>query len=101
MHTTYDWKHPTTSQLVMPHSNMPNISVYIRSNTHIVSSRTQYPHNINVIDTGSGKTDAFVNPMLAYISRLPPITEDNENMDILMRSRPPPVSLHSKLRKRL
>ena len=27
---------------------------------------------------GSGKTAAFVLPMLTYISRLPPMTEENE-----------------------
>jgi ATP-dependent RNA helicase DDX23/PRP28 len=28
--------------------------------------------------TGSGKTAAFVLPMLMYISKLPPLTEENE-----------------------
>jgi ATP-dependent RNA helicase DDX23/PRP28 len=33
---------------------------------------------IGVAETGSGKTAAFVLPMLNYISKLPPITEKNE-----------------------
>uniref|UniRef100_A0A5B7A0F7 DEAD-box ATP-dependent RNA helicase 21 n=1 Tax=Davidia involucrata TaxID=16924 RepID=A0A5B7A0F7_DAVIN len=33
---------------------------------------------IGVAETGSGKTAAFVLPMLTYISRLPPISEENE-----------------------
>ncbi|KAL6224198.1 hypothetical protein ACLB2K_003054 [Fragaria x ananassa] len=33
---------------------------------------------IGIAETGSGKTAAFVLPMLSYISRLPPISEDNE-----------------------
>ncbi|KAK1373392.1 DEAD-box ATP-dependent RNA helicase 21 [Heracleum sosnowskyi] len=33
---------------------------------------------IGVAETGSGKTAAFVLPMLNYITRLPPITEENE-----------------------
>ncbi|KAF3510293.1 hypothetical protein F2Q69_00001587 [Brassica cretica] len=32
---------------------------------------------IGVAETGSGKTHAFVLPMLAYISRLPPLSEEN------------------------
>ncbi|WJX96994.1 Envelope glycoprotein gp160 [Trifolium repens] len=33
---------------------------------------------IGVAETGSGKTAAFVLPMLSYITRLPPISEENE-----------------------
>ncbi|KAL6526158.1 Envelope glycoprotein gp160 [Orobanche minor] len=33
---------------------------------------------IGIAETGSGKTAAFVLPMLNYITRLPPISEDNE-----------------------
>ncbi|XP_062019095.1 DEAD-box ATP-dependent RNA helicase 21 [Rosa rugosa] len=33
---------------------------------------------IGIAETGSGKTAAFVLPMLSYISRLPPISEENE-----------------------
>lgn len=33
---------------------------------------------IGVAETGSGKTAAFVLPMLTYITRLPPISEENE-----------------------
>lgn len=33
---------------------------------------------IGVAETGSGKTAAFVLPMLLYITRLPPISEENE-----------------------
>ncbi|ESW28375.1 hypothetical protein PHAVU_003G281500 [Phaseolus vulgaris] len=33
---------------------------------------------IGIAETGSGKTAAFVLPMLSYITRLPPISEDNE-----------------------
>ena len=34
--------------------------------------------NFSLFYTGSGKTAAFVLPMLTYISRLPPMTEENE-----------------------
>ncbi|OMO72290.1 hypothetical protein COLO4_27709 [Corchorus olitorius] len=33
---------------------------------------------IGIAETGSGKTAAFVLPMLSYISRLPPLSEENE-----------------------
>ncbi|KAK6924673.1 Helicase, C-terminal [Dillenia turbinata] len=33
---------------------------------------------IGIAETGSGKTAAFVLPMLSYISRLPPVSEENE-----------------------
>jgi ATP-dependent RNA helicase DDX23/PRP28 len=33
---------------------------------------------IGIAETGSGKTAAFVLPMLSYITRLPPISEENE-----------------------
>ncbi|KAL6551350.1 Envelope glycoprotein gp160 [Orobanche minor] len=33
---------------------------------------------IGIAETGSGKTAAFVLPMLTYITRLPPISEENE-----------------------
>jgi len=33
---------------------------------------------IGIAGTGSGKTAAFVLPMLSYITRLPPMSEDNE-----------------------
>ncbi|TVU44134.1 hypothetical protein EJB05_03567, partial [Eragrostis curvula] len=34
---------------------------------------------IGVAETGSGKTVAFVLPMLSYVARLPPVTEDNKD----------------------
>ncbi len=33
---------------------------------------------IGIAETGSGKTAAFVLPMLVYISRQPPMTPENE-----------------------
>ncbi|EJD05824.1 P-loop containing nucleoside triphosphate hydrolase protein [Fomitiporia mediterranea MF3/22] len=35
---------------------------------------------IGIAETGSGKTAAFVIPMLTYISNLPPFTEDNRHL---------------------
>ncbi|KAF9615416.1 hypothetical protein IFM89_023077 [Coptis chinensis] len=40
--------------------------------------RLQQRDVIGIAKTGSGKTTAFVLPMLTYISRLPPMSEENE-----------------------
>lgn len=40
----------------------------------------QYRDLVGIAETGSGKTAAFVIPMLVYISRLPPLGDENRHM---------------------